>query len=316
MTNNRSSTFPVGTSAPDGAAVRLTGLRKSFGQIDAVRGIDLDVAPGEVVAFLGPNGAGKSTTIDMLLGLTRPDAGTVSVFGTPPVTAVQAGRVGAMLQGGGLLPDVTVRQLVGVIAALHRRPMTAQRAMELAGITDIAGQKTTTLSGGQTQRVRYALALVPDPDLLVLDEPTVAMDVEVRRAFWSSMRAFTEAGRTVLFATHYLDEADAFADRVVVLAGGVIVADGTGAQIKSSVAGRTLSAVLPGADPEALRRLPGVVSIDHQAGRILLHCNDSDAAVRALLTTYPAARDIEITAGNLEDAFLQLTAAARQEAHR
>jgi ABC-2 type transport system ATP-binding protein len=292
----------------------MTGLRKSFGPIQAVRGVDLDIAPGEVVAFLGPNGAGKSTTIDMLLGLTKPDAGTVQVFGSRPVIAVQGGRVGAMLQGGALLPDVTVRELIAMFAALHRRPMPVQKAMELAGITDIAGQKTTKLSGGQSQRVRYALALVPDPDLLVLDEPTVAMDVEVRRSFWSSMREYTRSGRTVLFATHYLDEADAFADRVVVLANGVIVADGTGAQIKSSVAGRTISAVIPHTDPSEFTGFPGVVSAEQPATRILLHCNDSDIALRALLAGHPDAHDIEIAAGNLEDAFLELTAHSRQEA--
>jgi ABC-2 type transport system ATP-binding protein len=232
------------------------------------------------------------------------------------VRAVQAGRVGAMLQGGALLPDVTVRELVAMFAALHRHPMPVQRAMEMAGITDIAGQKTTKLSGGQSQRVRYALALAPDPDLLVLDEPTAAMDVEVRRAFWASMREYTQSGRTVLFATHYLEEADAFADRVVVLANGVIVADGTGAQIKASVAGRTISAVIPGAGTAEVGALPGVVSTEQQASRLLLHCNDSDTALRALLAAFPAAHDIEIAAGNLEDAFLELTAASRQESNR
>ena len=300
----------------DGAAVRLTGLHKNFGHIEAVRGVDLDIAPGEVVAFLGPNGAGKSTTIDMLLGLTKPDAGAVSVFGAPPVDAVQAGRVGAMLQGGALLPDVTVRDMVGLFATLHRHPMPPARAMELAGITDIAGQRTTKLSGGQAQRVRYALALVPDPDLMVLDEPTVAMDVEVRRSFWGSMREFTDTGRTVLFATHYLDEADAFADRVVVLANGVVVADGTGAQIKASVAGRTISAVIPEVEIQSLSALPGLLTTERQGSRILLHCNDSDSCLRALLTRFPYAHDIEIAAGNLEDAFLELTAANRQEANR
>jgi len=313
-TSNLSSARPSTTR--DGAAVRLTGLHKSFGHVQAVRGVDLEIAPGEVVAFLGPNGAGKSTTIDMLLGLTRPDAGSASVFGTRPVEAVQAGRVGAMLQGGALLPDVTVGELVSVFATLHRRPMPVAKAMELAGITDIAKQKTTKLSGGQSQRVRYALALVPDPDLLVLDEPTVAMDVEVRRSFWASMREFTASGRTVLFATHYLEEADDFADRVVVLANGVIVADGTGAEIKSSVAGRTITAVVPGTHPAQFLQLPGVSSTDQQGQRMVLHCNDSDTALRALLATYPAVHDIEISAGNLEDAFLELTTTTRQEAHR
>ncbi|HEY7815210.1 MAG TPA: ABC transporter ATP-binding protein [Nakamurella sp.] len=304
------------TQARDGAAVRLTGLQKRFGDIHAVRGVDLLIAPGEVVAFLGPNGAGKSTTIDMLLGLTRPDAGTVRVFGSDPVTAVQAGRVGAMLQAGALLPDVTVRELVTMFAGLHRHPMPPARAMEMAGITDIAGQRTQKLSGGQAQRVRFALALIPDPDLLVLDEPTAAMDVEVRRAFWASMREFTAGGRTVLFATHYLAEADQFADRVIVLARGVIVADGTGAQIKSTVGGRTISAVIDGATPEQLAQLPGVLGADRQATRTLLHCNDSDLALRALLAQYPQSHDIEIAAGNLEDAFLELVATSRQEATR
>jgi len=313
-TSNLSSALPSTTL--DGAAVRLTGLHKSFGHVQAVRGVDLEIAPGEVVAFLGPNGAGKSTTIDMLLGLTRPDSGTATVFGAGPVEAVQAGRVGAMLQGGALLPDVTVGELVSMFATLHRRPMPVAKAMELAGITDIAKQKTTKLSGGQSQRVRYALALVPHPDLLVLDEPTVAMDVEVRRSFWASMREFTASGRTVLFATHYLEEADDFADRVVVLANGVIVADGTGAEIKSSVAGRTITAVVPGTHPAQFLQLPGVSSTDQQGQRMVLHCNDSDTALRALLATYPAVHDIEISAGNLEDAFLELTTTTRQEAHR
>jgi ABC-2 type transport system ATP-binding protein len=291
----------------DGAAVRLSGLRKSFGRIRAVEEINLTIVPGEVVALLGPNGAGKSTTIDMILGLTEPDAGSVSVFGSDPTTAVRAGRIGAMLQSGALLPDVTVKELVSTFAALHHRPMPVAEALSRAGITDIAAQKTTKLSGGQAQRVRYALALAPDPDLLVLDEPTVAMDVEVRRAFWSSMREFTSSGRTVLFATHYLEEADDFADRVVVLSRGRVVADGTGAQIKATVSGRTISAVVP-ADPAALAALPGVNTIERKGPRMLLHCSDSDRALRELLTRFDDARDIEITAGDLEDAFVELTA--------
>jgi ABC-2 type transport system ATP-binding protein len=300
----------------DGAAVRLTGLHKRFGPVPAVRGVDLLIVPGEVVAFLGPNGAGKSTTIDMLLGLSRPDAGSVRVLGSDPVTAVQAGRVGAMLQAGALLPDVSVKELVRMFAGLHRHPMPVDAAMDLAGVTDIAGRKTQKLSGGQAQRVRFALALIPDPDLLVLDEPTAAMDVEVRRSFWASMREFTASGRTVLFATHYLEEADQFADRVVVMSAGSIVADGTGAQIKSAVAGRTISAVVDGATPEQLAALPGVLGTDRQATRALLRCNDSDTALRALLARFPQAHDIEIATGNLEDAFLELVATSRQEAAR
>ena len=304
---------PRPSSGPREAAVQLTGLHKSFGSVQAVRGIDLTIAPGEVVAFLGPNGAGKSTTIDMVLGLGRPDRGSVSVFGTDPVSAVRAGRVGAMLQSGALLPDVTVKELVGTFAALHHHPLPVAEALRRAEITDIAGTATTKLSGGQAQRVRYALALVPDPDLLVLDEPTVAMDVEVRRAFWASMREFTGSGKTVLFATHYLEEADDFADRVVVLAGGQVVADGTGAQIKATVTGRTISTVVDAA-VSALAGLPGVRDVEQQGPRYVMRCNDSDAALRALLDRFADARDIEVRTGNLEDAFLELTAASARPA--
>lgn len=305
------SAQPTGGAAPRSRpadfAINLAGLHKSFGAVHAVRGIDLAIAPGEVVAFLGPNGAGKSTTIDMMLGLTEPDSGSVAIFGTDPISAVRAGRVGAMLQSGALLPDLTVRQLVGMFAALQRHSLPVDAVLQRAGITEIAGQKTTKLSGGQAQRVRYALALVPDPELLLLDEPTVAMDVELRRSFWASMRRFTDGGGTVLFATHYLEEADDFADRVVVLSDGRIVADGSGAQIKATVAGRVISAVVPGAATEALSRLDGVAAVEPEGARFRLRCTDSDAALRALLAAHPACYDVEIRAGNLEDAFVELT---------
>lgn len=290
----------------DGAAVRATSLVKSFGSVKAVRGIDLHVAPGEVVAFLGPNGAGKSTTIDMILGLTRPDSGDITLFGVSPQEAVRAGRVGAMLQSGALLPDVTVQELVKMFAVLQPHPMPVRDALQRAGIEDIAGQKTQTLSGGQSQRVRFAMALVTDPELIVLDEPTVAMDVEVRRQFWDSMRHFAAAGRTVLFATHYLQEADDFADRIVVMAQGSIVADGTGAAIKAEVSGRTLGAVIPGGSEQILLTLPGVTGVEPVGGRFALRCNDSDTALRALLSQFPEAHDIEIHQANLEEAFLDL----------
>ncbi len=295
------------TTSINPAAVRLSGLHKRFGPIEAVRGVNLTIAPGEVVAFLGPNGAGKSTTIDMLLGLTKPDAGTVSVFGRTPQVAVRQGLIGAMLQAGPLLPEVTVGELVGTFAALHAKPMTAAEAMRRADITDIARQPTTKLSGGQAQRVRFALALVPNPDLLVLDEPTVAMDVEVRRSFWASMREFTAEGRTVLFATHYLQEADDYADRVVVLAGGAVIADGTGASIKAQVNGRTIKATVPGVSAGDLKSLPGVETSGAEGAQLVLGCTDSDLALRALLSRFPQAKDIEVTSANLEEAFLQLT---------
>ncbi len=297
-------------------AVRLTGLEKSYGAVRAVQGVDLDIAPGEVVALLGPNGAGKSTTIDMVLGLSRPDAGTAAIFGNDPKRAVADGDVGAMLQSGTLLPDVTVGELVETFAALHKRPLPAAEALGRAGIAELAKRQTRTLSGGEAQRVRFALAVVPDPDLLVLDEPTVAMDVEARRAFWRSMRELTSSGRTVLFATHYLEEADAYADRVVLMRAGRIVADGTAAAIKNQVSGRTISTRVANPDHDLLAGLPGVATVEVRGEHVQLGCHDSDAALRALLAACPGARDVEVHSLDLEDAFIALTTEPGEELGR
>jgi ABC-2 type transport system ATP-binding protein len=291
--------------------IRLAGLAKTFqspqGPVRAVRGIDLDIAPGETLALLGPNGAGKSTTIEMLLGLTRPDEGTVSVFGHSPEGAVDAGTVGAMLQTGSLIRDLSVRELVTMIASLYPEPLEVDDALELAGIASLAGRRTQKLSGGETQRARFAVAIVADPELLVLDEPTVAMDVESRRAFWIAMRAFVARKKTVVFATHYLEEADAYADRVVLMATGAIVADGPPTEIKAMVGSRRIRATLPGADRALLAALPGVTEVDLRGEGIVLICSDSDAALRALLDASPEVRDIEVTGAGLEEAFVQLT---------
>jgi ABC-2 type transport system ATP-binding protein len=183
-------------------------LQKAYGPVRAVRGIDLSIAAGETVALLGPNSAGKSTTIDLLLGLARPDKGTVSVLGRPPAEAVRAGAVGGMLQTGSLIEYLSVRELVTMVASLYLHPIGVNEVPLIAGIDEIADRPAAKLSGGQTQRVRFAIALVADPDLLVLDEPTAALDVGGRRDFWNVMRAVAARGKTILFATHYLEEAD------------------------------------------------------------------------------------------------------------
>lgn len=289
-------------------AVRVSRLRKCYGAVRAVDGVDLLIAPGEVVALLGPNGAGKSTTVDMLIGLTRPDDGQVYIFGRTPAQAVAEGAIGAMLQEGTLLEDATVGETVAMIHSLHRNPMPVAEALRRAGIEDLAPRRCTKLSGGQKQRVRFATALVANPDLLVLDEPTAAMDVATRQEFWRSMQEFTAAGKTVLFATHYLDEAEEFADRVVLMRGGKIVADGSVAEVKRIASGRTIRAVLPGARIESLKSLPGVAEAEIRADRVRLVCEDSDKALRTLLAEFPGAHDIEISAAGLEEAFLTLTA--------
>ena len=287
-------------------AVELAGLTKTFGPVTAVDGLSLRITPGEVVAFLGPNGAGKTTTVDMLLGLARPDAGTVRILGGTPADAVRHGRVAAVLQTGGLLKDLTVAETVRMTAHFHTRTRPVAEVLARAGIADIADRPVGRCSGGQQQRLRFALALLSDPDLMVLDEPTTGMDVEGRRDFWQAIRADARAGRTILFATHYLDEADAYADRIVLVRQGRVVADGTTAEIKNLAAGRVVRATLPGADQAALAALPGVRAVEVRGDGVLVRTDDSDAVARHLLTR-TAARDVEITSRNLEDAFLALT---------
>jgi ABC-2 type transport system ATP-binding protein len=291
--------------------IQLQGLTKSFrspqGPIQAVRGIDVSIGTGETVALLGPNGAGKSTTIDMLLGLTKPDGGSVSVFGRTPREAVDGGLVGGMLQTGELIRDLSVRELIVLAASLYPNPLDVDEVVSLTGLSEAAGQRTQKLSGGQTQRVRFAVALVSNPELLVLDEPTVAMDVEGRRDFWITMRAYAARGKTVIFATHYLEEADANADRAVLMAHGRIVADGPTTEIKATVGIKVIRATLPDVDATELAKLAGVATADRHGDSVILRCSDSDRAIRELLERHPSVKDIEITGAGLEDAFLQLT---------
>jgi ABC-2 type transport system ATP-binding protein len=292
--------------------IQLQRLVKSYrgpqGPVRAVRGIDISIMPGETVALLGPNGAGKSTTIDMMLGLTRPDDGNVSLFGQTPREAVDSGLVGGMLQtGGSLIRDLSVREVIQVMASVYPDPMDVDEVISVAGLQEAAGQRTQKLSGGQTQRVRFAIALVANPALLVLDEPTVAMDVEGRRDFWATMREYAGRGKTVVFATHYLEEADANADRAVLMAHGRIVADGPTTEIKARVGTRTIRATLPDVDRAELSQLPGVNTAERHGDAVILRCSDSDQAIRELLAHHPSIRDIEITGAALEDAFLELT---------
>ncbi|MDF2990734.1 MAG: ABC-type multidrug transport system, ATPase component [Microbacterium sp.] len=294
------------SSTPTPAAIDARGVVKSFGAVHAVRGIDLSIRPGEIVAFLGPNGAGKTTTIDMILGLTVPDAGSIQVVGHTPRGAVARGLVSAVLQTGGLLKDLTVRETVELTASLFAEKRPVDEALERAGIRNLASRRVGLCSGGEQQRLRFAMALVSDPALLILDEPTTGMDVEARRSFWNAIRADAARGRTVMFATHYLDEADEYADRIILMRGGEIVADGSTAEIKNLVSGRVLHATLPDADIAALAALPGVDSVEAAGERVAIRTSDSDALARHLLTTTDA-RDLEITAQNLESVFLTLT---------
>jgi ABC-2 type transport system ATP-binding protein len=286
----------------------LRAVTQRYGATTVLHGIDLRVAPGEAVALLGPNGAGKSTAVSVLLGLARPASGTARVCGRDPGRAVQDGCVGAMLQDAGLPEGTHVGQLVSLFAALYPRPMDPRRALALADAADLWDRPSGALSGGQAQRVRLALALVADPELLVLDEPTAAMDPQVRRTFWDALRGQIGPDRGLLFATHHLDEAQAVADRVVVLAGGRIIADGTPAEVAAR-AGGTVVRVRTTVPASTLAALPGVRSAtEGPDGRCALTCADSDAALRALLGTVPDAHHIEVRPAGLEEAFLAMAA--------
>ncbi len=294
--------------------VQLEGVRKTFkaphGEVIAVNGIDLTINRGEIVAFLGPNGAGKTTTIDMILGLTTPTSGRVTVLGRPAREAVAAGRVSAVMQTGGLLRDLTVKETLTAIAALHKAGLRVSEVVEKTQLGGLLNRKVSKCSGGEQQRLKFALSLLSNPDLLILDEPTAGMDVNARRDFWATMREDAESGRTIVFATHYLEEAEHFAQRTVLVNAGRVIADGTTAHIRAVASGREVSATvaqdrvstaqaaIEGLDPENAVRVNGT--------RLTVSTKDSDALARLLLNDLGAS-DLEISAPSLESAFVNLT---------
>jgi ABC-2 type transport system ATP-binding protein len=284
------------------------GVARRYGHVTAVDGLWLQIQRGQTVALLGPNGAGKTTTVELLLGLASPDAGVIGLFGGPPADAVAAGRVGAMLQDAGLPQGARVAELIGLVRSLYPDPLSVADALRLADLEPLAQRQVQRLSGGQRQRVRLALAVAGNPELLILDEPTAALDVDARRSFWERVRGYVAGGRTVLFATHRLEEADAVADRVVVIAGGRLLADGTPDQVKAQAAGRsTISVAADGLSRELLENLPAVQTVRQDRGRLTLSTSDPDATIRALLQQAPHAQGLEVTRAGMEEAFLQLT---------
>jgi ABC-2 type transport system ATP-binding protein len=291
-----------------GPVVSFDNVSKHYGSLRAVDRLSLDLRAGQTVALLGPNGAGKSTSLDMLLALRKPTSGRIRMFGSDPYHAVKTGRVGAMLQSGGLMPEVTVRELVQLVTGLQPRPVPVPTTLRRAGIESIADQRVDRLSGGQTQRVRFALAIVGDCDLIVLDEPTTAMDVETRRRFWGSMKEEVAEGKTLLFATHYLEEADQAADRILVINRGRLLADGTPAEIKERAGAKRISFRLDSVDEPFLLGLPGLVSLDVRGDVVQIQSSDSDATLYALLDAGFRPREVEIGSLGLEQAFLAITA--------
>lgn len=300
----------AGQSPPQAAALRLEGIRKSFGDTVALHRLSLTIPTGQTLALLGPNGAGKSTAIGILLGLIAPDEGRAEVAGLAPAQAVAHGSIAAMLQDAGAMPGVRVRELVRLGERCYPDPLTADRALELADLTPLASRRIDRLSGGQMQRLKFALAIVANPRTLILDEPTRAMDVAGRAEFWAAMRHFAASGRTIVFATHYLDEVTENAQRVVVLAQGRVIADGSPDEVRR-LTRRSVVRFRPQADPEAaadsFRSCPGVSEARADGGRVSIVCTDSDAFVRILVASGIAWRDLEVAPPDLNASFLELT---------
>ena len=312
------SVTSYGASRDGAPVVSFENVSKHYGRLRAVDGLSLDLWPGQTVALLGPNGAGKSTSLDMLLALRKPTSGKIQMFGSDPYHAVKSGRVGAMLQSGGLMPEVTVRELVTLVTGLHPKPEPVETTLKRAGIAQFADQRVDRLSGGQTQRVRFALAICGQSELIVLDEPTTAMDVETRRLFWSSMKEEVAGGRTLLFATHYLEEADQAADRILVINRGRLLADGTPAEIKARAGAKRISFRLDRVDEPFLLGLPGLVNLEIRHDVVQIQSSDSDATLYAILDAGYRPREIEVSSLGLEQAFLAITSeddATNRNAH-
>lgn len=299
-------------------SIHIRGLTKTFGNgdgaVQAVDGIDLDIVPGEIVALLGPNGAGKTTTLDMILGFTTPTEGSVLVFGQSPQEAVADGRISAVLQTGGLLRDLTVRETATLVASTYPDPDPVEDVLARTGLVDLADRQIQACSGGEQQRLRFALALLADPDLLILDEPTTGMDVEARRAFWEAMAIEADRGRTVVFATHYLQEAEDFARRTVLMSDGRVVADGPTDEIRRQASGRTVRARVDAGRIDTiaarLRSVDDVNAAVADGDRLTVEAGDSDVVARLLLTEL-GGTELEIEAASLEAAFVRLTDPAR-----
>jgi ABC-2 type transport system ATP-binding protein len=299
------------------AAVAFEQVTKHYGDTAALDGVSIDIPIGQTVALLGPNGAGKSTAINLMLGLLDPTTGSIRTLGLDPPEAIAGGRVGALLQTSGLPVTARVGELVAFVRRLYPQPLPTAAIFDRSGLRGLERRAVETLSGGEAQRLRFAMAIAGDPDLVFLDEPTVGMDVETRRAFWTDIRAFAAEGRTVLFATHYLDEADGAAERIVVLSHGRVVADGTARSIKSQVSDRVVSFALPAVSPAAIAAIeafPGVSGVEVAGDRVAVATTDSDGVLRQLFDAGLSVRDLEIRGAGLEDAFIALTSAAEPAA--
>jgi len=284
----------------------LESVNKNYGNVRALRHVNFGVRAGEVVALLGPNGAGKTTAVKLLLGLLQPNSGRVRVFGGDPTNPENRMRTGAMLQVGRVPETLRVREHIDLFSTYYQKPMPTAEILAAAGLEKLRDRKFGELSGGQKQRVLFALAICGDPDLLFLDEPTVGLDVEARRMLWDEIRQLVSRGKTVLLTTHYLQEADALADRVAVINQGEIIAEGTPSEIKAQTAGKRIRCITS-LNISVLRRIPGVTEVKEDREAVELHAAEAEPVLRELLARDSTLSGLEVTSAGLEEAFLALT---------
>ncbi|HEY1732142.1 MAG TPA: ABC transporter ATP-binding protein [Terriglobales bacterium] len=289
-----------------GSIARVSRLKKSYGNVMALDGLNLEIRRGELLALLGPNGAGKTTLVRLLLGSARPDAGSVSVFGIDPYLGQAQSRVGAMLQVGRVPETLKVREHIDLFSSYYPKPLPVQETLAIAGLAEIKDRPYGELSGGQKQRVLFGIAICGDPDLLFLDEPTVGLDVEARRLMWSQIRTLIARGKTVLLTTHYLNEADALADRILVLNNGAVIAEGSPAEIKARAMGKQIRCTSR-LSLDEVRQIPGVLSASADRNAFELQVNAAEPVVRELLQRDAWLADLEVINAGLEEAFLALT---------
>jgi ABC-2 type transport system ATP-binding protein len=304
----------IHSSAP--AAVQLEHASKNFGKVQALKRVSFKVEPGEVIAFLGPNGAGKTTAISLMMGLRTPDSGSATIFGRDPRDPQNRSRIGAMLQESDVPSTLKVREVVDFIARAYSNPLTVAKALEMADLSELANRPASNLSGGQKKRLAFALAVIGNPDVLFLDEPTAALDVEARRGFWEQVGNFTQSGKTIILTTHYLEEADAIAERIVVINQGEIVAQGTPAAIKARVGGKVVRFKSPGFQANTLEtamletglleRLP-ITRSSINTESVELYTLEPEQVLRELFARNIPMTDLEVRGGGLEEAFVQIT---------
>jgi ABC-2 type transport system ATP-binding protein len=304
--NHIAATRPIAAAHPLQPVATLANVTKRYGATTALDGLNLALRPGEIVALLGPNGAGKSTAVRLLLGLISATSGAASVFGNDPRDPATRVRIGAMLQVARIPETLRVREHLDLFRSYYPRPLPMEEIVRIAQLDGIESRFYSQLSGGQKQRVLFGLALCGDPDLIMLDEPSVGMDIEARRGLWLQIRTLADRGKTVLLTTHYLEEADALAHRIIVINKGRIVSEGTPSEIKSRGAGRKISCRTD-LDIDYLRTLPSVTSVERNRDAVVVTAGEAERVVREMLLQDAALSNLEIASPALEDAFLALT---------